>query len=195
MPEARYETKPLRGLTAAYQIATGLFASRACTLFRYAEGQSIPRMHVSNLRLQSIASLAKMAPPWSRFDRRTLGRAVVLSLLTWAFGVSACSAPSAPNAPLFGTGVFHPPPKPGDSISHTQMCECKVCDPANCCDGPDDDAPPAACSGDSYDFTSNPACGGLAVKSCTSRCTREIWRVRAGTPCDEKRPQTCCRAG
>jgi hypothetical protein len=68
---------------------------------------------------------------------------------------AGCSGPPVRNGPLFGTGVFHPPPKPGDSISHTLMCECKACEPSSCCDGPEDDAPPESC-GDSYDFSSNP---------------------------------------
>jgi hypothetical protein len=107
---------------------------------------------------------------------------------------SSCSAAARNTGPMFGNGVFHPPPKPGDSINNSQMCECKVCDPANCCDGPEDDAPPAHC-GDSYDFSANDSCGGLSVKSCASRCTREIWRVRGAQDCAEKRPASCCRAG
>ncbi|HEY4107297.1 MAG TPA: hypothetical protein VGM44_25540 [Polyangiaceae bacterium] len=112
-----------------------------------------------------------------------------------ALWVSACGAPPPQNAPLFGTGVFHPPPKPGDSIRNTRMCDCKVCDPANCCAGPDDDAPPPECKSDSYDFTQNANCGGLAVTSCQSRCTRQIWRVRADEDCAGKRPLSCCDPG
>jgi hypothetical protein len=119
---------------------------------------------------------------------------VLRGLLALAALANACGGPAHDTAPLFGTGVFHPPPKPGDSISHSQMCECKVCDPANCCDGPEDDAPAAQC-GDSYDFSANAACGGLSIKSCASRCTREIWRVHVGQACAEKRPETCCNAG
>ncbi|HWZ92096.1 MAG TPA: hypothetical protein VNW92_24705 [Polyangiaceae bacterium] len=133
------------------------------------------------------------APAHASRPRRR-GRGALLVLFGWACCASACGAPRASNTPLFGTGVFHPPPKPGDSISHSQMCECKMCDPANCCDGPEDDAPASEC-GDSYDFSSNPSCGGLSVKSCASRCTRQVWRVRAGAACSEKRPQSCCAAG
>jgi hypothetical protein len=118
-----------------------------------------------------------------------------LAMVTALTLVTACNAPSVASGPLFGTGVFHPPPKPGDSIGHTQMCECKACDPSSCCEGPEeDDAPPVSC-GDSYDFSSNPSCGGLAVRSCQVRCTRQIWRVHVGESCASKRPLGCCTAG
>jgi hypothetical protein len=137
----------------------------------------------------------------SRFAPRESGRkrqcgprwAVALSALAL---LGACSnGPVHDAPPLFGTAALHPPPKPGDSISHTQMCECKACDPASCCEGPDDDdAPPKTC-GDSYDFSANPGCGGLSVKSCSSRCAREVWRVRVGQDCGARRPDSCCTAG
>jgi len=109
---------------------------------------------------------------------------------------SGCmSRPRASEAPLFGSGVFHPPPKPGASISQTRMCECKACEPSGCCDGPDDDAPPTATCGDSYDFTRNEACGGISIRSCASRCTRQVWRVHSSDSCASKRPASCCQAG
>ena len=133
-----------------------------------------------------------------RVSRRSARMPIVLRGLSTLIALSAigsaCSGPAHDTAPLFGTGVFHPPPKPGDSIAHSQMCECKTCDPANCCDGPADDAPPATC-GDSYDFSASDSCGGLSVKSCSSRCTRQIWRVRSAQDCAEKRPASCCHAG
>jgi len=113
-------------------------------------------------------------------------------LLTLAMILAGCGTPKASGSPLFGTGVFHPPPKPGASISQTRMCECKACEPSNCCDGPDDDTPPATCR-ESYDF-SNPACG-ISIRSCASRCAREVWRVNNGEACDAKRPVSCCDAG
>jgi len=121
--------------------------------------------------------------------RRLFGISLTLSAI-----LAGCSSrPGIDNGPLFGNGVFHPPPKPGASISQTRMCECKACEPSNCCDGPEDDAPPATCgSGD--DFSSNDACG-LAVRSCTSRCTREVWRVNNAETCAAKRPVSCCHAG
>ena len=106
--------------------------------------------------------------------------------------LAGCSSRHRLDGPLFGTGVFHPPPKPGASISQTRMCECIACAPSNCCDGPEDDAPPAKCR-DSYDF-SDPACG-VSIRSCTSRCAREVWRVKNDEECAAKRPASCCGAG
>lgn len=124
--------------------------------------------------------------------RGALRVAVLAIVLTPMAG--ACSPPAQEPGPLFGTGVFHPPPKPGASITQTQMCECKTCDPAACCEGPDEDEVPKNC-GDSYDFSSNPSCGGLAVKSCSSRCTQQVWRVQNGQSCGSRRPESCCQAG
>lgn len=119
---------------------------------------------------------------------------VLLTFIAASAIAEACSGPPLNTGPLFGTGVFHPPPKAGDSITHTRMCECKACDPSNCCDGPEDDAPATTC-GDSYDFGANAECGGLSVRSCASRCIRQVWRVHAGQACDSKRPSNCCDAG
>ena len=116
-----------------------------------------------------------------------------VALISAVILASCGSATRADERPLFGTGVFHPPPKPGASISQTRMCECQACEPSNCCDGPDEDAPPKTCA-DSYDF-SNPGCGGLSVQSCASRCAREVWRVRSGEACAAKRSASCCQAG
>lgn len=155
---------------------------------------SFTAMHVSNGRVPHLP-MREAANAAMRQTRARSGRSVPLGLLAWALSASACSGPPPSNAPLFGTGTFHPPPKPGDSISHTQMCACKTCDPVGCCEGPDDDEPAPTTCGDSYDFSANPQCGGISVRSCTSRCTQEIWRVRAGSECSEKRPQSCCQAG
>ena len=133
-----------------------------------------------------------------RASRRWYRMSIVLrgsfALMIVAVIGSACSGSARDTQPLFGTGVFHSPPKPGDSIAHSQMCECKTCDPANCCDGPEDDAPEARC-GDRYDFSAGGSCGGLSIKSCSSRCARQIWRVRSGQDCRDRRPETCCQAG
>ncbi len=113
-------------------------------------------------------------------------------MMSGLLGIAACSHPPVTSGPLFGTGVFHPPPKPGDSISQTRLCECKACEPRNCCDGPDDDAPPKSC-GESYDF-SDPACGGIEIRSCTSRCSREVWRVHSGEDCSTQTPPLLLRS-
>jgi hypothetical protein len=110
---------------------------------------------------------------------------------------AACRGPAVTNGPVFGTGVFHPPPKPGDSISHTLMCECKSCNPRDCCDGPEDEPAteslPNSCA-ESYDFSA-PGCAAPAIRSCASRCTRQVWRVHSGEDCAAKRPPSCCEAG
>lgn len=147
---------------------------------------------MSRVRLWSVRQACKSRVPACEVEHSvkwsTLSRVGCFVL------AAACSGPPVTAGPLFGTGVFHPPPKPGDSISHTQMCECKACEPTSCCDGPEDDPPPEAC-GDSYDFSANSSCGGIAVRSCQSRCTRQIWRVHDGQSCVSKRPLGCCTAG
>lgn len=119
---------------------------------------------------------------------------LVGSSLAYVAALTSCGAPPAGDRPLFGSGVFHPPPKPGSSISQTQMCECQACDPSACCEGPADEAASEAC-GNSYDFSENASCGGLSVRSCASRCTRQIWRVGSRDDCASKRPPSCCPAG
>ena len=152
----------------------------------------------------SLSAVHRLMPPslsgLSVSDRRVPNSSsfsgslrVVLTFAATSAIAAACNGPELSTGPLFGTGVFHPPPKIGDSISHTQMCECKSCNPSGCCDGPEDDAP-TICGGDSYDFSAHPECG-TSVRSCASRCTREVWRVHVGQACDRKRPSNCCGAG
>jgi hypothetical protein len=103
-------------------------------------------------------------------------------------------------APACGAGTRAakaPPPtytKPGASISHTKLCGCTSCSPASCCQGTDEGAGASdeGC-GENYDFSNGKDCG-LSVGSCTTRCFREVWRVRDSEACDAKRPPTCCGA-
>ena len=82
------------------------------------------------------------------------------------------------------------PPKPGQSIN-TQMCECDTCSPRECCAGADEtQVSDPSCNTD-FDFTKNDACG-ISVRSCTTRCAKEIWRVKRNETCDSKRPASCC---
>ena len=195
MPEAGHETK-CSAPNAAHNPARSRLNWRHQAGLGVSESQSRARLScrpssepllVSNPGVALHPSFI-LRSCW-RYALRGLISAVVLIPVA-----SACSPPAQDPRPLFGSGVLHPPPKPGDSISHSQMCECKTCNPAACCEGPDEDAPPTTC-GDSYDFTSNPSCGGLAVKSCASRCTEQVWRVRSGQSCTDKRPASCCQAG
>jgi len=119
--------------------------------------------------------------------RRLLGAS--LALISISVG---CGSRPHVDGPLFGTGELHPPPKPGASISQTRMCECKACASSDCCDGPEEDSAPTTCR-DSYDF-SDPKCG-IAIRSCASRCAREVWRVKNSEECADKRPSSCCDAG
>jgi|GEM_PF-2796495 len=178
MPEAVHETKPL---AARMQYLFVIATARACHLgkrlperFARSQGNAL-----DSCRIRDTEMLISL-------------RRLVRASLTLAFILAGCGSRPGVDGPLFGTGEFHPPPKPGASISQTRMCECTACAPSNCCDGPEDDAPPATCR-DSYDF-SDPACG-VAIRSCASRCAREVWRVKNSEECADKRPASCCGAG
>lgn len=113
--------------------------------------------------------------------------------LTLAVILPSCSATPQSESPLFGTGIFHPPPKPGASISQTRMCECVACAPRDCCAGGEDEEATATCVS-SADSSEQSLCPD-SIRSCTSRCAREVWRVKVGEECASKRPTSCCRAG
>jgi hypothetical protein len=136
------------------------------------------------LRSCRILDTEMLAPPIPARPQR-------ISLIFVLILAGCGSRPSA-DAPLFGTGMFHPPPKPGASISQTRMCECIACEPSSCCEGPEDDEPPPSCNTSSYVFDSR--CEP-SIRSCTSRCAREVWRVKSGEGCATRRPASCCRAG
>jgi hypothetical protein len=86
-------------------------------------------------------------------------------------------------------GPRRPPPKPGESITHTQMCSCVRCDPVSCCHELDQDRPEVdpACA-DGYDFSK---CE-MAVSSCDSNCYQHRWRTRIEVGCEGSRPDVCC---
>ena len=117
---------------------------------------------------------------------------VLRILLVFTVILPGCGSRPAVDRPLFGTGVLHPPPKPGASISQTRMCECTACEPSSCCEGPQDDEPPPTCETNSYVFDSR--CEP-SIRSCASRCAREVWRVKTSEECAAKRPASCCQAG
>lgn len=121
------------------------------------------------------------------------------SLLAWALGVvvipvtfgCANDVPTPPPQPW--TGFFHPPPRPGTSITHTKQCECRACDPANCCGADQTEQsgpPPSECTQEgNYIF---PETCGITVQSCTPRCYSKVWRVAARESCSDSRPLVCC---
>jgi hypothetical protein len=178
MPEALRETKLL---AARMQYLFAIATARAChlsmpslTTFTWSQGNELCSCRIPDTEM--------------RISLRRLLRAS----LTFCLIFAGCGGGAGVEGPQFGTGVLHPPPKPGASISQTRMCECTACAPKDCCDGPEDDALPATCR-DSYDF-SDPACG-VSVRSCASRCAREVWRVKNGEECAAKRPASCCGRG
>jgi hypothetical protein len=80
------------------------------------------------------------------------------------------------------------PPKPGESITHTQMCSCKVCEPKSCCTELEQDAPEMQQCADGYDFSK---CQ-MEVSSCDTRCFQHRWRTHVEIGCAGSRPDTCC---
>lgn len=113
-------------------------------------------------------------------------------LFAGALGAMACAGPPPAAEPDWRhQRELRAPPKPGSSITHTRMCECRSCDPAACCEGTEYEEAPAACRDDSYDdYDFTQACG-LSIKSCSSRCFAHVWRVPQNEPCDP-RPSVCC---
>ena len=112
-------------------------------------------------------------------------------------GILGCvnSRATSPREVDFGP---RPPPRPGSSISHTRMCECRACHPRACCGGADETQ--AECNLDAVtadaetmNFDVDEACG-IEVQSCTQRCTIEVWRVGANESCETRRPEECCMA-
>ena len=80
------------------------------------------------------------------------------------------------------------PPKPGESITHTQMCSCKVCEPASCCRELEQDAPEMQPCADGLDFSN---CQ-MEVSSCDTRCFQHRWRTHIEIGCAGSRPDKCC---
>lgn len=111
---------------------------------------------------------------------------LVLVLVLAACGPEPSSAPPRP-----WTGFFHPPPKPGGSITNTQQCECRACDPSSCCSAEETESTAAAspeCN-QSYDFSDK--CG-ITVQTCTPRCYTHVWRIPKQESCSDSRPLACC---
>ncbi len=80
-----------------------------------------------------------------------------------------------------------PPPKPGSSISHTQMCRCISCmDPA-CCTREAESEQSETCK----EVDGKIECG-LEMKSC-GRCQEVMWRISASKDCGKTQPKDCCK--
>jgi hypothetical protein len=120
-------------------------------------------------------------------------RSVLTLGLAAALGAGCNSAPPAP-PPQPWTGFFHPPPKPGSSITNTKQCECRACDPANCCGAEQTElsGPPAPeCTTEGGDYVFSEKCG-ITVRTCTPRCYSQVWRVAKQESCEASRPLACC---
>jgi hypothetical protein len=179
MPEAVSETKLLAATTPDASQTQERAHWSSVSGAGHPESFAEPRCE---LQIVSDPHTAMLSPSWL-LSRISVILAVILA---------GCGARAPSEGPLFGTGVFHPPPKPGASISQTRMCECVACEPRNCCDGPDDDEKPACITyGDSGE---DQLCAD-SIRSCTSRCTREVWRVKDDEDCASKRPASCCHGG
>jgi hypothetical protein len=107
-----------------------------------------------------------------------------------------CAAPGcatdAPSATAgTWTGVFHPPGPPGSSITATQQCECRACDPESCCRADRTESVQAATAdcNSSYEFSEK--CG-IQVQTCTPRCYSHVWRIGKRESCAASRPLVCC---
>jgi hypothetical protein len=110
-----------------------------------------------------------------------------LLLLAIALGAAcAIEEPHSPDATL--TARRPPPKKPGESITHTMMCSCRVCEPTSCCHELDQDRPELESCADGYDFS---RCG-MSVTSCDSRCFQHRWRTQVEAGCQASRPDRCC---
>lgn len=113
--------------------------------------------------------------------------------------LSACaSSASSSSAPIdWGRP---PPSRPGSSITHTQLCACTACSERACCRGPDETqaecdaaSAPETLEGEDpvVDFSGAEDCG-VEVRSCSTSCTRKVWRVPSTEGCEHGRPADCC---
>ena len=114
----------------------------------------------------------------SRFQRL---RGVPLALA--ALAIAACvhfpEGNATPSAKL--------PPKPGQSISNTQMCRCLSClDPA-CCTREAEDEQTETCA----EVDGKIECG-LQMKSC-GRCQEITWRIGLDKDCRKTQRKECCK--
>jgi hypothetical protein len=107
--------------------------------------------------------------------------------------LAGCSGePTPPPQPW--PGFFHPPPKPGQSITGTKQCECRACEPASCCSAEQTELSgpaPAECTKADGDYVFSEECG-IRVETCTPRCYSKVWRVPKQESCEGSRPLVCC---
>lgn len=114
-----------------------------------------------------------------------------VSVIVLGVGLGACAADAQSPPPAAWVGTFHPPGPPGSSITGTQQCECRACDPASCChaEQTETSAEPGPECNDSYTFSEK--CG-IQVQTCTPRCYSHVWRIGKRESCAASRPLVCC---
>ena len=120
--------------------------------------------------------------PANRFRHHDTQWGVSWWLAVGLLSVVACRQDGAQRGPA------RIPPKPGESITHSQMCTCRACEIPTCCRELEQDVPETTDCADGYDFSK---CE-LPVQSCTSRCFQHRWRIHVDESCEETKPGKCC---
>jgi len=127
-----------------------------------------------------------------RVLRRDLFRRASLALVIAAAVVgSACKSEAPPPPPLAWAGTLHPPGPPGGSITNTQQCECRACDPESCCNAEQTDSQRDTSDECNSSYTFSEKCG-IKVQTCTPRCYSHVWRIGKRESCSASRPLVCC---
>jgi len=106
-------------------------------------------------------------------------------------GAAACAAETPTPSAGTWTGTLHPPGPPGSSITGTQQCECRACDPASCCQAEQTENLSAADPECSHSYVFSDKCG-IQVQTCTPRCYSHVWRIGKRESCAASRPLVCC---
>jgi hypothetical protein len=119
---------------------------------------------------------------------------VPLRKLAWLAWFCACACGPEPTSPppQPWTGFFHPPGKPGGSITNFKQCECRACDPSSCCSAEKTENVETAgpeCQTNDYNFSDK--CG-ITVQTCTPRCYSHVWRIPKQESCSADLPLVCC---
>ncbi len=105
---------------------------------------------------------------------------------------AGCSREPSSPPPTPWTGFFHPPGKPGGSITNWKQCSCRACDPGSCCQAEQTESLGALAPECSTSYTFSEKCG-ITVQTCTPRCYEHVWRVPKQDSCTDDRPLVCCQ--
>jgi hypothetical protein len=116
---------------------------------------------------------------------------LAFSLLAVVVALLGCASDAQSPPPAAWIGTFHPPGPPGGSITNTQQCECRACDPASCCRAEQTESSREAAPECNGSYTFSDKCG-IQVQTCTPRCYSHVWRVGKRESCAASRPLVCC---